>query len=499
MTRNSQIEREPELVGPRELSHNELPMISGMRDGRVPVVAAERFNALVASFGDSAPLDPYRVVCGLARCSQEMTALLRADVGLPRPCRLYEHTQGVLDGLERDYIGLFDAASNRRVLRLALLLQDIGKSLCVFVTGSNFEQAQYNVRVAENLLATLTTDTLPPVEQQAVRLLLAHDIIGEAVQGRFDHNQLEKLQAAWPQALEPDFDDLVIVSYLADASAHTEHRSYRDADTLEMAPCTKSDDETLSWLFEADAGGRLALRVPEHRQIVRALFPSLNAVAPLVPPSDGGPVSGTRTSAALFEEVATANGVWSAEFRLMSLPFAELRELLTGFAREHAFPVSAFVRAPRGVARTLTLVRDPSVTFGTPSIATCEAAVDQLVHETGWRREDPAGTSDGFMVGLGLRKGYDEQAPTRPAYAALARLLRNAGEWGTNTVWLVSARNVDGDVQWYEERGIVIHSSAGLLPIVADLAHEFGQQRFAVTDADEGRTYALRRRRPADA
>lgn len=484
----------PELVGPRDLSDDEVRTIRAMLDVRAPLVVATRFNALVRRLGDGASLDPYSVMCGLARCSSEMTALLRTDVGLGRPCRLHEHTQGVLDAMERDHIRLLGAVSSRRVLRLALLLQDIGKSWCVSVTGSNFEQAEYNVRVAENLLETLTTDTLPSVEQKAVRLLLGQDIIGGALQGRFDHDELEGLRAAWPQPLAPEFDDLVVAAYLADASAHTEYRSYRDADTLRLVPCTRPGDETLTWLFEPDGAARLALRVPEHRQIVRALFPTLRATAPLVPPPDATTAPVVASAPAWFEEVAAADGAWSAELRPWGASFDELREVLTRLVAAHDFPVSAFVRVYRGVAKSLTVVRDPSVSFGTPSVAKCERAVQQLVSDTGWQRVEPAGRSGGITVGVGLREGYDEQAPARPAYAALARLLSHAREWQTTTRWLISARNVGGDLQWYEERGVVITAGAGLLPVVAKLAHEFGQQRFAVTDFDAGRTYALRRR-----
>jgi hypothetical protein len=494
------MERVPELVGPRNLTALEIRTIGGMLDAHAPLVDVKRFNALVAGFRSGSPLDPYRVVCELAGCSREMTALLRADLGLLRPCRLYEHTQGVLDGLERDYIAVFPAASQRRVLRLAALLGDIGKSLCVAQTGSNLDQLTYNARLADNLIATLSTATMSAAEREAVRLLLGCDVIGGALQGRFDYRVLQQLRDAWPRSLASERDDLVLAAYLADATAHTEYRSHRDAGTLQMIRCIVPGDEALTWVFEAGAQGQLALRVPEHRRIVAALFPGLQATAELVAPYEGDwtPAADTR-EVARFEEDAVANGTWSADLQLGSVPFPELRQVLMRFAREHDFPITAFVRARWGIAVALTLTRAPNAGFGTPTVATCERAVQQLIYQTGWQPVASTRPAAGLTVAMGLRDDEDTRAPRRRADEAFVRLLEHARAWHTSTPRLVFARAVDGEVQWHDEPGFVITASPKLLPYVLELAHTFGRQRIVITDVAARRTYTLRRARSAGA
>jgi hypothetical protein len=96
-------------------------------------------------------IDPYDTVSNLAHTSNDVASLLSARVGLViENFRLHEHTQAVLGGFE-DTFAAQTPPEDRKVVRTALLLQDIGKPLAVAATGDKAHQTQYNAAVKNNL------------------------------------------------------------------------------------------------------------------------------------------------------------------------------------------------------------------------------------------------------------------------------------------------------------------------------------------------------------
>jgi hypothetical protein len=483
----------PALSGRRDLSAAEVGAVNGPLTGHTPLVDPARFNRLVAALRTDEPVDPYWVVSELANCSDAIAALLRTDVALWRPCRLHEHTQGVLAGFERDYLRFFPRPRPRMLMRLTLLLQDIGTSLCAYRTGSRLEQAVDNERVSQNLLGAIWTTTLGSAEATAVQLLLGQDVLGGALQGRLDSAALEALREAWPASLAAEFDDMLLVAYLADASAHTAHRFYRDADTLEVRRCVGPDvppDERLEWLFEPGPGGRLGLRVPAHRQIVRALLNlTSRQIAALVPVPTIAAMTGGTAARVEYSEVAGVPGAWSAELRLGPVTLDEVRERLRACARDHGFPIVAWVRTYRDLASALTLVRTVEPGRNTPTIADYERVVNELLRTTSWRRVQSAVPTSGFIVAIRLREGGLTYQP----YEALAELLTRTLDWRTTTALLVSARPDGGRVELDQEPGFVISAGPGYLPLAVDLAGHLRVDRLTVTDSHHSRTYTLAR------
>jgi hypothetical protein len=483
MVQRQRFKPAPELVGPRGYSPSSVAELRRMLASGWPLVNREKFNRLVAELGRES-VDPYEAVCGLAGCSSQMAALLRTDFRSSGPCRrLHERAQGMLDALGRDYIGLFPGAMHRRVLRLVALLKHIDAPLCA-ADGSNLDRAER--RVAENLLAVLTTDWITPAELKAIRLLLTQDIIGAAIQGDVDYREPAALRAGWPSPLRSEGDDLALAAYLADASVREPSRFYRDAETLELRPC----GETQSWLFEPGTTGRLMPRVPEHREIVRRLLVKLGAMASLVPPSPE--LTSREVAGAVSFEVVASAQAWSAELALEWERFVDLKRNLTRFAQEHGLPLAGLVRTRSGRVSSLTLVRHPGETVWTPE--RCERAVEELAAGYGWRRVKRAPPPRSVTVALGLRDG----ARRRPAYEALARLLAHGSEWRTAESRLVFALCVGGGVVWRDEPGIVIDASRKDLPAVERVALELGQRRYLLTDSQAGHTQVRALKEPAD-
>jgi hypothetical protein len=191
-----------------------------------------------------------------------------------------------------------------------------------------------------------------------------------------------------------------------------------------------------------------------------------------------------------YREAASAPGAWWATLYPHPKPaLAQLRRILTD-ACGTLTPLSAYVPTwPTGRVTEITLVRDPSVTHGTPTVDAAIDATFDLAVDQGWTHGTGIRPVTGLVVGIGLREGYEPDAPVHPAGHITGRLGESG--WRAQHARLVSARRIDGDVQWYSEPGLIITARRDLLPAIAAAAHALRQHRFVVTDLDQDRTYSL--------
>lgn len=189
-----------------------------------------------------------------------------------------------------------------------------------------------------------------------------------------------------------------------------------------------------------------------------------------------------------YREVATAEGAWCRHLQApCPLTPARTRQILTEFAAEYQFPVSAFVHGS-ALSRQVTLIRDPSITHGTPTIPACRAATTALARFAGWtvlNRPAP----DGLLVGLGLREGYEQTAPVRDPDEVRSPL-RQHNDWTATVAELVSARALVDHVRCYAEPALLITAAPALLPVLTSIAVRMRQHRFVVTDFSTHRTVA---------
>jgi len=118
----------------------------------------------------------------------------------------------------------------------------------------NRDQAYHNDRVARNVLTPLSSDVLTTDEKTVIQLLIQQNSIGTALRRHgekgapldeivADANQeLDRLREQCPPDYRERFDDYLVVSYLADAGAHTQRARYKAAETGEiMVDVTDTD------------------------------------------------------------------------------------------------------------------------------------------------------------------------------------------------------------------------------------------------------------------
>jgi hypothetical protein len=463
----------------------------------------QHLNNVVACLRTEEALDPLQSVYALAACSPHLQTLFNADIGLLRAARLGEHTEADLSGLEQDYIQLFPDPEHRQILRFASLVQDSGKSLCVKATGDNQQQTRYNQAITEALLDKIDSAVMANDAKDAVRLLVEYDIVGNMLQGRFDQAQVDELRARWPARFANQLADFMVTSYMSDASAHTAHRAFTNADG-EQQPCVTPEDVSLDFLFEPQ--GQSVILAQPYRRAVAALFPDTQATTDLLRPDTPAEAIPTRE----YPYTTETDGIWSATLAVQGQPYAAVKEQIGAFAMATGFPISAFIKRGRGdIVSEVTIVRDPSRRFGTPSPEEHEPIVEQLTATLGWERQPKTASRPDVSACVGLLEGYDEATGTlHMPVEAVAFLLEHGWDvsWRTEPTTLISARRVTSEtggveLQAWDERVMRItgirrntsptSSANPALDQVKALSGSFNQRRFFAEDGVSDKTIAF--------
>lgn len=274
-----------DLAGNRELTRDFAEQTLWRLALNERLIEDDSFDALVQTFEDDAPLDTYQTVITMAETSPTIAQLLAGRTGVREDYRLHEHTQAVLNGFETDYADYF-ANQDRKLLRTTLLLQDIGKSLCIAHCGNRREQSPYNAAVVDNLLETVADTTLSADDKQTIRMLLGHDILGGALKGYKGieeanaQRQITNLEPAFPAAHRPYYRSLMRVVYMSDVSAYTDYRSYvsaEDGDIVSCLPALNKEYEVLT----TSHSGRVIFNDPAKNALLDRLTAPLQTPAEL--------------------------------------------------------------------------------------------------------------------------------------------------------------------------------------------------------------------------
>ncbi|WP_439383253.1 hypothetical protein [Amycolatopsis lexingtonensis] len=158
------------------------------------------------------------------------------------------------------------------------------------------------------------------------------------------------------------------------------------------------------------------------------------------------------------------------------------------------------------IVSEVILLRDPSIAYGTPGIAACDASSDSLAHSQRWEycigRDRTAGSAaalwgstSGVIALVGLREGYAFDAPEHTGAELGVRLAaRGVTDCRVRPGWLLSVRRLPDVPRCYSEPAALVCAPAVALPAVADVARSLAQERIVVADLDQDRTYALGRR-----
>ncbi|HSW99685.1 MAG TPA: hypothetical protein VLH38_01475 [Patescibacteria group bacterium] len=268
------------LCGPKRLPTDVAEGLLLRLDAGLSLDTNGVMNELIACFTTPGTIDPYAVVHMISANSLDLGQLLGAAVGVKEGYRLHEHTQAVMSGFEADYAPYFPDPHERKLIRTTLLFQDMAKSLLHSTDGSSAQQAACNTRMAINLLKTVSPNVLDEDEKIAIPLLVGHDIFGKAIRGATYTNptrncitmeeaadQLATLKANCPEAVQKKLPELMPAIYLADITAYSSFRSYREPGATATTPCIG----TLDALFERDQHDAIKFAPVVHQQALERL------------------------------------------------------------------------------------------------------------------------------------------------------------------------------------------------------------------------------------
>lgn len=203
-----------------------------------------------------------------------------------------------------------------------------------------------------------------------------------------------------------------------------------------------------------------------------------------------------------YRWAADATGVWAHQF-LSAVPdvsVADVADEIAALAGRTRVPLTAYARTGGSdFSSSLLLVRDPSVTHGTPAPADCERAAAQLAAGGNWHSQGQMIRS-AVLVAIGLREGYDPSARVHTFAEFEQRVLRDLRVWSGMSAELISARpQPGGAVQIYHEPGALTFADWEHLPTLATIADDFAQDRFVTHDWLAHRTTAYSRTTGKDA
>jgi hypothetical protein len=297
------------LTGPRDIPIDVTARVESMLNEGTPIIDVERFSEFVTGLMVERPSNPdaviesnFRSVVMLGSCSIEMAWQQAGDVHIPRPRRLHEHNQSVLNTFDRVFAVDFTDPRDR-LLKPMFSLQDGGKAHCVALTDPNDRrrsrnQAVHNARMANNVLDPLPSDVLTLDERTVIKLLIQQASVGTALYRHSEKDmplddvvakaevELNRLREQCPPEYRDRFDDYLLVSYLTDAGAHTQRARYKDAATGEVRPDVMPEDRfnldgsetnmSLDRIFSEAPEDMTTLKLfqPKHLAVMRRLFPN---------------------------------------------------------------------------------------------------------------------------------------------------------------------------------------------------------------------------------
>lgn len=296
------------LTGPRDIPADVTARVETMLDEGTPIVDIDRFSEFVTGLTVERPSNPdaaievnFRSVVTLGSCSVEMAWQQAGDVHIPRPRRLHEHNQSVLNTF--DHVFATDFIDPRdRLLKPMFSLQDGGKAHCVALADPNDRrrsrnQAVHNARMANNVLDPLPSDVLTVDERTVIKLLIQQTSVGTALYRHSEKDmpldevvteaeaKLNRLREQCPPEYRDRFDEYLLVSYLADAGAHTQRARYKDAATGEVRPDVMPENRfnpdgsetmmSLDRIFSEAPEDMATLKIfqPKHLAVMQRLFP----------------------------------------------------------------------------------------------------------------------------------------------------------------------------------------------------------------------------------
>ena len=164
-----------------------------------------------------------------------------------------------------------------------------------------------------------------------------------------------------------------------------------------------------------------------------------------------------------------ATYTWTATFNLGAPTshheiIAQLGTIAQRFD-DPTYGISGAMRGRPNFSSSVLLALDPSRTYGTPSLATCEEIAGAVEELPGWTRKDPTRIPEHRII-MGRREGYAETARER-SYAetlGLARVYLAGQHTSTEQAQLFSIRHIPEEgLRTHHEPAVIIDGSTSML------------------------------------
>lgn len=187
---------------------------------------------------------------------------------------------------------------------------------------------------------------------------------------------------------------------------------------------------------------------------------------------------------AYYERGLHAPYAWSARLEINPRTSKdETLALLGEFVTEQADsskPLSGMIVGEGTLLRSSVILGlDPSKTYGTPSLETCEQLVAGIEDTLSWQRQPDVQLHEMRMF-MGLRPGYDPQAEAYevPIVHRLTAA-QNIGRYSVLAGDVFSLRYIEEDsaVRSYSEPGVAIYTPPELSDEWLQIAYALDQQR----------------------
>lgn len=461
-----------------------------------------RLNQLLQSLKQAEPLDPYHTTVALEACSSDLAGSMAADSGLLRPQRGREQIEAELQGFEEDYLRYFDNPEHRQILRSAALLRTVLKPFTRHLTHANWFNViePYMDKLANVLFANVSPEAMRSEVQQTVRLFWKYDIVGRLQWGNYSHDDHQAMLNACPEEFRGDLGDLMLVSYMAAASVHTNHRSFTDRNPDAESPDRKVpstlpiDDEiqpvtgqpgTLNRFFRRSyPGGPLRLDVASRRRASKYLG-CTNRVEELLRG---------------YSEYRSLPGkVWSARLavRMPGVYASQVQAAINRHTDETGMPMNVLIDTNHetGEVMGLTWLHDPRPDGNDPSGPESDAAVNRIMQDNQqlWRpvpRESPVFKGDAYAC-VGLVPGYDVKGKSiddavKSALSILSEYESDGITWTLLQQTLHAAWKYNGKVENDTEQVLLIVGRLGdeavsvdaVIAAFSEVAADLSQRRY---------------------
>ncbi len=181
--------------------------------------------------------------------------------------------------------------------------------------------------------------------------------------------------------------------------------------------------------------------------------------------------------------------LWSACIGLF-LPYKNFETTVSSIARTNSQRYTGFItKDSEGNVTSFTRTRYPRRKYGVASIEECEAGMRALAATFNTATEPDPQTS-GFRVVLGLKEGYDDEAPIH----TLEEIKRELIGLNATPAEVFAVRWSDEGVSVYTEPVAIVEGTLNLVDRVYAAADTFKQERFTVENFDQGLAYVVETR-----